>query len=211
MTMKTRIRPQLETLEGRTLLNAGDLDTTFGGTGRVSTQLSTVSDPSSDSTTTLVQPADGKVVVAGNVYGSHLQRQVPSLRVSYRGRPLQRRWHPRSHIRLRRSGGDDLRKQRGGNRLHRTSIRRQDRPGSRTATAWIPGKKGGGNLGPSSVEVIRLNSDGSLDTTFGGTGRVSPSTSILSGPWGESRHPVGRQDRAGGHAEYFRALRNNSW
>ena len=41
--MKTRTlhrgRPRVEVLEGRTLLTAGALDTSFGGTGQVTTQL----------------------------------------------------------------------------------------------------------------------------------------------------------------------------
>jgi uncharacterized delta-60 repeat protein len=37
--MKTRIRPRVEALEGRTLLSAGNLDLSFGGTGVVWTRV----------------------------------------------------------------------------------------------------------------------------------------------------------------------------
>jgi uncharacterized delta-60 repeat protein len=56
-----RRRPQVKLLEGRTLLNAGAPDPTFGGTGIVDTVVSTVS---SFSYGVAVQP-DLKVVVAG--------------------------------------------------------------------------------------------------------------------------------------------------
>lgn len=61
--MKKRSRPSVESLEERTLLNAGDLDLTFAGTGKVLTQITT---QSNESYATAVQP-DGKTVVAGYV------------------------------------------------------------------------------------------------------------------------------------------------
>ena len=59
---KTSRRPQLETLEGRTLLSAGALDTTFGGTGVVTTNLG---NSFSDRGEAVVVQPDLKVVVAG--------------------------------------------------------------------------------------------------------------------------------------------------
>jgi uncharacterized delta-60 repeat protein len=60
--VKTRIRPQVDSLEGRTLLSAGDLDLTFGGTGIVATSIGSWTNQSTD---LLVQP-DGKVVQVGS-------------------------------------------------------------------------------------------------------------------------------------------------
>ncbi len=58
-------RPRLEALEDRTLLNAGDLDTSFGGTGIVTTSLSNNDDMAS---AVLIQPWDGKLVAAGSTH-----------------------------------------------------------------------------------------------------------------------------------------------
>jgi len=61
-------RPSLEALEDRSLLSAGALDTTFGGTGVVTTSLSKSSDTA---TTSLLQP-NGDLVTAGiTVSGPH--------------------------------------------------------------------------------------------------------------------------------------------
>ncbi len=69
---RKRSRPTIEPLEGRALLTAGALDTTFGGTGMVSTNLDSTGDVSR---AVAVQP-DSKVVVAGNTgqntYPPHL-------------------------------------------------------------------------------------------------------------------------------------------
>ena len=54
-------RPAVEPLEGRTLLNAGALDTTFGGTGMVSTNIDSTGD---GAWSVAVQP-DSKVVAVG--------------------------------------------------------------------------------------------------------------------------------------------------
>jgi uncharacterized delta-60 repeat protein len=62
-------RPALEPLEGRALLTAGALDTTFGGTGLVTTQVgnhSTGCAPPGLSTDVAVQPADLKTVAVGS-------------------------------------------------------------------------------------------------------------------------------------------------
>jgi uncharacterized delta-60 repeat protein len=71
--MKTRTRPQIEPLEGRTLLTAGTLDTSFGGTGIVTTQVGTGGDgglavavfPQSDPNGNA-----GKIVVVGSANSS---------------------------------------------------------------------------------------------------------------------------------------------
>jgi uncharacterized delta-60 repeat protein len=57
-----QFRPQVDALEDRCLLSAGALDTTFGGTGVVTTSLSRYSDVA---WAVLIQPWDGKIVAAG--------------------------------------------------------------------------------------------------------------------------------------------------
>jgi uncharacterized delta-60 repeat protein len=56
----------METLEGRLLLSASDLDTTFGGTGLVTNSLGT------SAAAVVVQP-NSKVIVAGTVPGYPLE------------------------------------------------------------------------------------------------------------------------------------------
>src|SRR5207248_8615225 len=56
------VRPRLERLEDRTLLNAGDLDPTFGTGGKVLTDF--VGPIDASPAATVIQP-DGKILVAG--------------------------------------------------------------------------------------------------------------------------------------------------
>ena len=67
-TMSRRNRPQLESLEGRALLTAGMLDTTFGGTGMVTTVVGNANAYSLVSTVAVQSNLD--VVVAGSTPGT---------------------------------------------------------------------------------------------------------------------------------------------
>src|SRR5947209_11542911 len=58
---KLYFRPQVERLEDRTLLSAGDLDPTFGVGGKVTTPFGT----SDDQGQALVKQSDGRLVIAG--------------------------------------------------------------------------------------------------------------------------------------------------
>src|SRR5947209_5623443 len=61
-------RPRLEALEDRCLLSAGALDPAFGsGAGYVTTSLNSKSD---DHAYSVAVQADGKIIAAGDVYGS---------------------------------------------------------------------------------------------------------------------------------------------
>ena len=62
-----RFRPRLEALEDRCLMSAGALDPTFGSGGVVTTSLSKTT--FDDAYRVAVQP-DGKIIAAGDVYGS---------------------------------------------------------------------------------------------------------------------------------------------
>ena len=66
MRSKRRRRPHVESLEGRLLLNAGDLDTTFGGTGIVTTDLRVMV----HAARSVVVQSDNKIVVAAVNYRS---------------------------------------------------------------------------------------------------------------------------------------------
>lgn len=72
----TRKRPprvplQLERLEDRTVLNAGALDPSFGAGGKVQTLFP---DSNDDAATTMVVQSDGKTILAGNSDGIALAR-----------------------------------------------------------------------------------------------------------------------------------------
>jgi uncharacterized delta-60 repeat protein len=69
-------RPELETLEDRMLLSAGDLDTTFGTGGKVLTDFGAGSINTVDMVA--VQP-DGKILVAGNTQASSSSRSLIAL------------------------------------------------------------------------------------------------------------------------------------
>src|SRR4051812_17849753 len=70
---KNQLRPAVEALEGRTLLNGGDLDPTFGNGGKVVTDLG----PLGFATGVALQ-LDGKVVAAGSSGGKFaLVRYLP--------------------------------------------------------------------------------------------------------------------------------------
>jgi uncharacterized delta-60 repeat protein len=140
-----QVRPQVEALEDRCLLSAGGaLDTTFGGTGVVTTSLSKNGDSAS---AVLIQPWDGKIVVAGSSAGNmSLARYNAdgSLDASFGSRgkevskfPTDSYWNAAA--------------------LYSSS--------DTTGNARKIVEAGGGSL-------ARFNADGSVDTTFGSRGRV---------------------------------------
>ena len=159
MTKRTRRarRPMVDPLEGRALMTAGALDTTFGGTGMVTTDVSPLEDRSFS---VAVQP-DLKVVAYGSGFSSPSGPSAPN----------------------------------------QVEVVRYNADGSLDASFGSAGKVILGNLSTTSYgkglalqsdgkivlvgtyydaakahndfEVVRLNANGSLDTTFGGgTGKV---------------------------------------
>ncbi len=154
---RIRRRPQVELLEGRTLLNAGALDTSFGGTGMVATQIQLVS----KSFAVAVQP-DLKVVVAGFSASASTPTHFTIVRYNPNGT-------------LDTSFGS------GGVAVIPLSTTEDDgadavaiQPNGQIVVAgWadVDGQKSG----EYAVDwaVVRLNANGTLDTTFGGgTGYV---------------------------------------
>lgn len=147
---KARTVPRLERLEDRTLLDAGGLDTLFGEQGAVLSLLGTSQD---HARTVLVQP-DSKVVVAGTVLaGEHGEFAV---------------------ARFHANGTPDAGFGTGGTtRVFLTSFDVAEEAALQAdgkilvvGTAWSSTQTG------ADFAIVRLNADGSLDTSFGTGGKV---------------------------------------
>jgi uncharacterized delta-60 repeat protein len=220
-------RPALEALEGRLLLSASDLDTTFGGTGLVTNSLGY------GAQAVVVQP-NSKVIVAGSthaypVYGFGIVRYNTdgSLDTSFNGTgTVTTNFKNNSRLNglaLVAGSGDekvvavgetavsidkktglynwawaiarynangtldttfgDLANPKGSQRTGMTTIDNDTNVNSndyaRAAIVQPDGKivvvgqgGGGGNGSPSVFEIMRLNTNGTLDTSFNGTGKV---------------------------------------
>jgi uncharacterized delta-60 repeat protein len=154
---KTRRRPQLETLEGRALLaTAGTLDPTFGTGGRVVTAISAGLD---DELTTVIQP-DGKIVAVGDSPSPTWTWDVA-------------RYNP--------DGTPDTSFGSGGKAT--TPLRGYAWSASLypdTAHPDAPKVLEAGLLNGTAAngykddfQMVRWNSNGTLDTSFGGTGMVT--------------------------------------
>lgn len=157
-------RPSLEALEGRLLLSAFDLDSTFGGTGEVTTSFDS---SYGDTARSVIVQSDGKIVAGGKGETFELARYNldGSLDATFG------------------SGGKVV--------TYFGKAGKANLTGNLWALASAPGGKlvaAGSDLvvskNTSNTDwaVARYNADGSLDTSFGGTGWVS----ILSGPSGYS-------------------------
>ena len=72
ITRKPRggFRPQLDALEDRRLMSAGAIDTSFGGTGLVSTPLSALDTFNGSDHPSVAVQADGKIVTGSYVAGA---------------------------------------------------------------------------------------------------------------------------------------------
>jgi uncharacterized delta-60 repeat protein len=175
--MKTRIRPRVEALEGRTLLSAGDLDLTFGGTGKV---VIDVGVQGSSTSAVVVQPADLKVVVAGHAMGASRNSTIQEIAL----------------VRYNPDGSLDPSFGSGGKSLTPAS-EWANGPTAKMAlqadgkivvaiTAIVP-QKGKTTTVNDAWEILRFNPNGSLDTTFGaGTGKVTTDF----GPFVDSPHGI---------------------
>jgi uncharacterized delta-60 repeat protein len=142
----------LEPLENRTLLSAGDLDPTFGMGGEVTTSFPGPLDSQAQSAA--LQP-DGKIVVVGGV----TNRFVAGFGVA----------------RFNLDGSLDLSFGNGG------TVNTTFSAASNTERATAVAIQGGGRIvvaGADTVlELARYNADGSLDTSFSGSGKVTTNLS----------------------------------
>ena len=172
MTKRTKRsrRPMVESLEGRALLTAGTLDTTFGGTGMVSTNLDSTGDIAS---AVAVQP-DSKVVVVGQT-GYDSGSSVPTSHIAV--------------VRYNADGSLDTTFGTGGMFIDPfgTNVVEQD-TGKQTVAIQGDGKivvvgteevaittKTGKKTTTTDYTdwlIFRLNPNGTLDTSFGSGGQV---------------------------------------
>ncbi len=165
---RARRRPYVENLESRTLLTAGALDTSFGGTGQVETAPS----PIFDARSVVVQP-DLKTVVGGFQFNSKLNNlsvySTALVRYNADGSLDTSFGHggfasiPTTTMNL--FGGQVALQQDGKLVVATTTSTYVTTPGTRKSppTTTITG---------THLEVFRLNPDGSLDTTFGNGGEA---------------------------------------
>jgi uncharacterized delta-60 repeat protein len=169
-----RSRPGVETLEGRALLTAGALDASFGGTGQVVTFPGYNAFP----TGLAVQPDLKTVVVGGQLSSQNAKYPFGSYPVNT------------SVVRYNLDGSLDTSFGSGGVvSLPTTSVQKQRNSDSvalqpdgkivvatnTTTYTYTPETKkspASFTITSVSMEVLRLNADGSLDTTFGTGGKV---------------------------------------
>jgi uncharacterized delta-60 repeat protein len=165
--MANRRRPALEALEGRALLAAGALDTTFGGTGVVVTALKGSKNTSNYRVNALVVQPDLKTVTAGfdlptgtgNVYTTAVVRYNVngSLDTSFGTKGV-------AEITTNTSWDGSER-----GKLHNVSVALQADGKIVVATNTLVTKK---SVTKTDMMVLRLNPNGSLDTSFGTGGNV---------------------------------------
>jgi uncharacterized delta-60 repeat protein len=139
-----RTRLSVEPLEGRALLSAGALDTTFGGTGMVST-------PSAGVSSAIAVQPDLKVVVAGSKINGYFE--VARYKVDG---SLDSTFGSAGIVSLPMSTFA----------AHAQAVAVQ--PDGKilvAGDAYVAGKK---NLTTVDWAIARLNTNGSLDTSFGG-------------------------------------------
>ncbi len=159
-------RPAVEPLEGRTLLNAGALDTTFGGTGMVSTNIDSTGD---GAWSVAVQP-DSKVVVAGLTGESSGPSHIAVVRYNADG----------SLDSTFGTGGvfiDPFGPNVIGQELYHQSVAIQADgkiviAGQQTRAVTTKSGKTTVTNDYDDWLILRLNPNGTLDTTFGNGGQV---------------------------------------
>jgi len=173
ISRRFRRRPQLESLEGRTLLSAGALDTTFGGTGQVVTvpsyqrQIFSIVDG-------LAVQADLKTVVAGQQETS----QTADFRYNLNTEIVRYNVDGSLDTSFGNGGVVSLPTATFGSSwlVHQTPVAIQPNGNivvaTNTTTYTYNNKTGFYTLTSSNMMVLRLNPNGSLDTSFGNGGEA---------------------------------------
>jgi uncharacterized delta-60 repeat protein len=157
-----RSRPQIESLEGRTLLTAGVLDTSFGGTGLVTTQLAF----NTKSQGLVVQP-DLKTVVVGLEAPSNTTGVFPHSLVLFRYNV------DGSLDSTFGSGGEvvlSTNSLQSSWTLHNAAVALQ--PDGKIVVATNTASATSSTLNSSDMLVLRFNANGGLDTSFGTNGET---------------------------------------
>jgi uncharacterized delta-60 repeat protein len=159
----------------------GRLDTTFGGDGKVTTNFTPGPDSANDMA---IQPADGKIVAAGRAAGSG--GRFALARYNTDG-TLDTTFSSDGKVTTNFSGGDDF--------IFGVEVQ----PGD--GKIVVTGRAGGSG---GQIALARYNTDGTLDTSFSGDGKVT--TNFTSG---DDRadllaiHPVDGTIVAAGTAGYY--------
>lgn len=168
--------PRVESLEGRVLLSAGDLDTTFGGTGYVTTNLRV----SIAAARSVVVQSDNKIVVACSNY--QLDKGNGNFNLV--------RYNPDGLLDTT-FGGTGIVSTDFAGALDRVSqiILESTSGGTKVLAVGYATKRSG-----KGIALARYNMNGSLDTTFGSGGMVFTQVSGKSNDSGNSviLDPAGR-------------------
>src|SRR2546428_7396348 len=161
-------RPRLEPLEDRCLLNAGALDPTFGnGAGYVTTALSSGGD---SATRVLLQPS-GNIVAAGATTVSvttTTKKVTTTTTVPTFGAVT---YNPDGSLDTAFGSGSIVRQQFVGQGAYRSILfdaALEPTGGPGDAKILLAGQ----DSAQGGLALMRLNPNGSLDTTFGGNGQV---------------------------------------
>jgi len=150
-------RPQLETLEERSLLTAGALDTTFGGgAGFVKTDLGSTAD---SARTIAVEPWDSKAVLACDSSSSASGAVFTLVRYNTDG-TLDTTFGQGGVVRTDFYGGGD-------------AVNQVIFTASHQIIAVGRAYNGQGKGAGQQIGIARYNADGSLDTSFGSGGKVT--------------------------------------
>jgi uncharacterized delta-60 repeat protein len=163
---KTRYRLGVEMLEGRALLAAGALDTTFGGTG-------TVIGMNGVANAVLVQPADGKVIAAGYSPNSSGASQGALTRYNPDGTP---------DTSFGSGGRVSTALAANGGMFHGAALQTDGKIVA-VGEAYAPTRVNGVSTSKTEFVVARYTASGALDAAFGGTknknGTVSNAGEVL--------------------------------
>jgi uncharacterized delta-60 repeat protein len=175
-------RPRLEALEDRCLLNAGALDPTFGsGTGYVTTSLSPYADAGYD---VLLQPS-GNIVVAGETNFAVTTKTKHGTTTSYEPVFGAVTYNPDGSLDTAFGSGGIVAQPFAGNASGSFYGAAALEPmGAGDDKILLGGQDNNGNF--QGMALIRLNANGTLDTTFGSNGQVITPIQTPSGnPSGE--------------------------
>lgn len=141
----------------------GSLDTTFGGTGKVTTPVGTAQ---AAAAAAVAVQADGKIVVAGYAYNGSGDTDFAVVRYNSNG-ALDTTFSGDGKVVTTIYAADEY--------SYATSVALQT-----DGKIVVAGYSVAYGTGDYRSGVVRYNSNGSLDTTFGGTGRVATGVSALS-------------------------------
>jgi uncharacterized delta-60 repeat protein len=166
-------RPRLEVLEDRCLLSAGALDLAFGaGAGYVTTPLSSLSQNQDQATKVLVQPS-GNIVVAGDtsipITTTTTRKGNTTTTTTYVHALGVVTYNPDGSLDTAFGSGGIVRQLYAGNSASHSVPSAALEPTSMGDSKILLGSS---DAAQGGMALLRLNADGTLDTTFGNGGQV---------------------------------------